>query len=324
LSSTTVVPLISKNDSTPVLISDSLVFVELQKTGSDHIKSLLKKTVGGENDAKNNVPDEALLASGRQFIGSIRDPWAWYLSLWTVGCQQKGELYERLTNPKKWRKLLEKGEGEADAEVDAEDAAPEADAAAAVADDGAKAKSGKLKPKVKAKVTELPEFCTPERAKDFWYADVGNAEAFREWLLAILTVPAMRNVAENGYGKSPIARIGGLMTYRYFTLFTKDGASLDKSVSSLEALQAHDQAQCYINHFIRHESLAADFLKTMDALGVEMTPRKRELVNAPRPTSTAPTRPHPIEYYYDKDSSALVARRDKFIVDKFGYKHHRP
>jgi hypothetical protein len=246
-----------------------------------------------------------------------------------VGCQQKGELYERLTNPKKWRKLLEKGEGEADGEPEAEgpdEAAPEADAteAAAAAEDGAKAKTGKLKPKVKAKVTELPEFCTPERAKDFWYADVGNAEAFREWLLAILTVPAMRNVAENGYGKSPIARVGGLMTYRYFTLFTKDGAALDKSVNSLEALQAHDQANCYIKHFIRHESLAADFLKTMDALGVEMTPRKRELVNVPRPAGSAPSRPHPIEYYYDKDSSALVARRDKFSVDKFSYKHHRP
>ena len=190
-----------------MFISDSLVFVELQKTGSDHIKSLLKKTVGGENDPKNHVPDEALLASGRPFVGSIRDPWAWYLSLWTVGCHQKGELYERLTNPKKWRKLLEaRADGGADAEADADaDGDAEADEAEPVealaevaegeAGGDATVKTGKLKPRVKAKRTELPDWCSPERARDVWYRDVGDVEGFREWLKAVLTVPALRSPA---------------------------------------------------------------------------------------------------------------------------------
>lgn len=313
-----------------MFISDRLVFVELQKTGSDHIKTLLKKTVGGENDPKHGTPDDALLASGRAFVGSIRDPWAWYLSLWTVGCQRKGELYERLTNPRKWRKLLDaRADDAAEGDADGTDAGTEvalaagADAAAD-ADTSCTPRTGKLKPKAKAKATELPEHCTPERARDVWYADAGNVDAFREWLRAVLTVPALRNVAESGYGKSPIGRLGGLMTYRYFTLFTRGGDALDKSVDSLEALQAHDRAHGYIDHFIRRESLAADFLKLMEALEVPLGERKRALVQAPRPPATAALRPHPLEAYYDTESSALVARRDKFIVDRFGYKHHRP
>ena len=79
-----------------------------------------------------------------------------------------------------------------------------------------------------------------------------------------------------------------------------------------------------MTNWIRHESLPADFLKAMDALGIELTKRKRELVETPRPAGTQAVRPHPLEAYYDKDASALVARRDKFIVDRFGYKHHRP
>src|SRR5215471_4451854 len=109
-----------------MLISEKLIFIELQKTGSTHIKGLLRKLVGGENDGKHNVPSEELITSGKKFVASVRDPWAWYLSLWSYGCLQKGELYERLTNEKKWRKLLDK---EADA------AAPEPAAAEAEAEE---------------------------------------------------------------------------------------------------------------------------------------------------------------------------------------------
>jgi hypothetical protein len=45
-----------------------------------------------------------------------------------------------------------------------------------------------------------------------------------------------------------------------------------------------------------------------------------EAVSESFPTASADLR----REAHDKDSSALVARRDKFIVDKFSYKHHRP
>jgi len=297
-----------------MLISDKLIFVELQKTGSTHIKGLLKKLVGGENDGKHNVPSEELLGSGKKFIASVRDPWAWYLSLWSYGCLQKGELYERLTNEKKWRKLLDKEAAESGAESAAE---AEAEAAAEAEGDGDVA----VKAKGKAKV--LPDHFTPERARTFWYADPDSAEAFREWLQAVLTVQPLRKVLEAGYGKSPISKAGGLMTFRYFTLCTKNGENVDKSVSTLEALRNYDKENCFIDYFVRNASLAEDLIKAIEGCGVELDDEKKKVIREAKKTNVS-SRPHGPEHYYDDASIQLVARREKFIIEKFGYKSAKP
>jgi hypothetical protein len=297
-----------------MLISDKLIFVELQKTGSTHIKGLLKKLVGGENDGKHNVPSEELLGSGKKFIASVRDPWAWYLSLWSYGCLQKGELYERLTNEKKWRKLLDK----ADEQGAAEPAQAEAEEDAGD-DDGDVATKAKAKGKGKI----LPDNFTPERAKNFWYADPDNAEAFREWLQAVLTVQPLRKVLEAGYGKSPISKAGGLMTFRYFTLCTKNGENVDKAVSTLEALRTYDKQNCFIDYFVRNASLADDLIKAIEGCGIELDDEKKKVIREARKTNVS-SRPHGPEHYYDDASVQLVARREKFIIEKFGYKTAKP
>lgn len=289
-----------------MLISEKLIFVELQKTGSTHIKNLLKKLVGGENDGKHNVPSAEQLDSGRKFIASVRDPWSWYLSLWSYGCLQKGELYERLTNEKKWRKLLEKDAAKADDEVQAEPA------------EGAEEGEG-----AKGKGKSLPENFTPERAKTFWYADPDNAEAFREWLQAILAVQPLRKVLESGYGKSPISKAGGLMTFRYFTLCTKNGENVDKSVCTMEALRKYDAENCFVSHFVRNESLPEDLIRAIQGCGIELENKQKKAIREAKKTNVS-SRPHGPEYYYDEASVQLVGRREKFMIEKFGYKNKKP
>lgn len=283
-----------------MLISDKLVFVELQKTGSTHIKTLLRDLVGGKNDGKHNTPPDDLLASGKQFIGSIRDPWAWYVSLWTYGCQQKGELFQRLTNEKKWERVLAKAKGAEGADADA------------------RSEGGDEKEK-----KALPPEWGPERAKTFWYADPDNVDAFREWLQVVLATPRLRRLLEAGYGKSPISKAGGLLTFRYFTLFVKGTETVDKSVDSVSALKEFDKTNCFINHFIRNESLAADFVKTLDAIGVPLTDEQRKSVLEAKKTNVS-SRPKAVGDYYDDASVQLVMRREKFIIDKFGYKNKKP
>jgi hypothetical protein len=291
-----------------MLISEKLIFVELQKTGSTHIKTQLKKLVGGENDGKHNVPSAELLASGKKFIASVRDPWAWYLSLWSYGCLQKGELYERLTNEKKWKKMLEKEAGKASSETEP------AEPAGAEGEEGDKTKG-------KAKI--LPDNFTPERAKTFWYGDPDNAEAFREWLQAVLAVQPLRKVLEAGYGKSPISKAGGLMTFRYFTLCTKNGENVDKAVSTMEALRTYDKENCFIDFFVRNESLAEDLIKAIEGCGVELDEEKKKTIRDAKKTNVS-SRPHGPAHYYDDASIQLVARREKFIIEKFGYKNAKP
>lgn len=178
-----------------MLICDKLVFIELQKTGSTHIKQLLRELVGGVNDGKHNTPDERMLHCGKPFVGSVRNPWLWYLSLWSYGCQGKGELFQRLTNEQRWKRLRDKATARQTRE------------APASADDA-------------ADVRRLPAHWDAERAK-YWYADPDNPEAFREWMQAVLGRRTLRHMLMAGYGKSPIGKAGGLMTYRYFTLFVK-------------------------------------------------------------------------------------------------------
>lgn len=291
-----------------MLISDKLVFIELQKTGSTHIKTLLRDLVGGKNDGKHNTPPEEMLASGKPFIGSIRDPWAWYLSLWTYGCQQKGELFQRLTNEKRWERVRAK-------EVAAGDA-PEPD------DDSGDGDDDDGKAKGKAKKT-LPENWGADRAKNYWYANPESAEAFREWLQVVLSTRSLRRLLEAGYGKSPISKAGGLLTFRYFTLFVRGAETVDKSVSTVEALKAYDKEHCFVSHFIRNESLAADFLETVAACGVKLTDAQKQSVLEAKKTNVS-TRPKGPDFYYDDESIQLVMRREKFIVDKFGYKHKKP
>jgi hypothetical protein len=304
-----------------MLISDKLIYVELQKTGSTAVPDLLKKIVGGTKET-GNKPEDDHFSAGKPVLGSVRDPWSWYLSMWSYGCLQKGELYERLTNPKKWSKVLDDGkdakaDDDGDEGDDDADDEVEGDEAAAAAETS---KGGKKKAK---KSKALPEGFTPERARTFWYANPDNADAFREWLRAVLAVQPLRKVLESGYGKSPISKLGGLMTFRYFSLFTKGGDKLDKSVDSLDGLKEFDEKHGLVTHFIRDESVSKDLLKALEACGYTLEGEQRKAVKGLHATP-ASTRPHPLEYYYDADSVQLVMRREKFIVEKFKYKNRKP
>jgi hypothetical protein len=56
-----------------MFITDKLVYVQLQKTGSTHIARLLERTVGGEQRGKHNPATQELLDSSRIIVSSIRN-----------------------------------------------------------------------------------------------------------------------------------------------------------------------------------------------------------------------------------------------------------
>jgi len=285
-----------------MLICDKLVFIELQKTGSTHIKQLLRELVGGVNDGKHNTPDERMLQCGKPFVGSVRNPWLWYLSLWSYGCQNKGELFERLTNEKRWKRLGDKSMARRERETTA---------SATMAADGDDASARRL-----------PMHWNAERAK-YWYADPDNAEAFREWMQAVLGRRVLRHMLMAGYGKSPIGKAGGLMTYRYFNLFVKGSEAAGPTMNNLLSLRLLDRANCIVSHFIRNESLADDFVQMLQSCGIDLSDPQRESVMSARKVNTS-TRPHGPSYYYDEASIKLVARRERFIIEKFGYGSAKP
>ena len=70
-----------------MFVAQGLIYLELQKTGGTHIRRLLERYTGGKPVGKHNrLP----AGSDADFIiGSIRNPWDWYVSLWAYGVTQR-------------------------------------------------------------------------------------------------------------------------------------------------------------------------------------------------------------------------------------------
>jgi hypothetical protein len=261
-----------------MLVSKKLVFLELQKTGSTHIKQLLKQTIGGKNDGKHNQASPELRASGKEFVGSIRDPWSWYLSLFTYGCQEKGGVFIRTTNPKHWNKLT-----------------------------------------AEEKATPGYEHYDVEFAKSM-YKDPEDATNFKHWLKLVTTTGPHRKLIEDGFYASPLSSVAGLMTFRYFLLFCDEGVSVPESMKTMKALKEYEEQHRFVKHIIRNESLAEDLIQVIGACGETLTDEHLAAIReAPKTNQSA--RKHSRSHYYDDIAVQLVAKREKFIIDKFGYKY---
>src|SRR5690242_11138314 len=74
--------------------ADNLVFLQLQKCASTRIAEILTDNVGGHVVGKHEPfrGDPA----GKRFLGSVRNPWSWYVSLWAFGCSGKGRVYNQV------------------------------------------------------------------------------------------------------------------------------------------------------------------------------------------------------------------------------------
>ena len=82
-----------------MFVSNKLIFIELHKTACTHIGKLLASILDGVQDGKHNSPSPVILSSGKSFVGSVRNPWDWYVSLWAYGCDKKGRVYNFTTRP---------------------------------------------------------------------------------------------------------------------------------------------------------------------------------------------------------------------------------
>ena len=80
-----------------MFISDKLVYIQLQKTGCTHIAKLLADLFKGKQIRKHGCATPDQIKEHDYFVSSIRNPWDWYLSLWTFGAQGRGSLRRNLT-----------------------------------------------------------------------------------------------------------------------------------------------------------------------------------------------------------------------------------
>jgi hypothetical protein len=262
-------------------LSEKFVFVELHKTGCSHITKLLEYTLDGKVVGKHNAPSQNIINSSRTFIGSIRNPWEWYASLWAYGCDKKGGVYNKVTKPNSAVKTC---------------------------------RDWLLDPFYSAFLLLNNISRNPELWRQC-YADVDDPEAFRRWLYMIHDSKHWHDVGE-GYGKYPMSSIAGLLTYRYLKLFCRNDFV---NIKIMDELIKFEQNNNYIDYFIHNENLEHDFFAALNFAGITLTDEKINRVNSMSKTNTS-SKKHPAAYYYDTETIKLVRDREHLIINKFGYK----
>jgi len=123
-----------------------------------------------------------------------------------------------------------------------------------------------------------------------------------------------------GYSACSVSRIAGLMTFRYLTLFcTKLGEQKNlNQLSTFEQIKSYENHNCFIDHFIRNENLESDLFRGLEDFGAKIPDNiKSEIIS--RPKTNISSRKRGPEYYYNVESENLVAKRERLIIEKFGY-----
>lgn len=268
-----------------MFVSDRIVFLELHKTGCTHIRNLLLELVGGRLEGKHNQAAAALFTPGRIFLGSVRNPWDWYLSLWAYGCDGKGVVHGNTTR------------------------------------DGLRLRGRGWRTDPGAALRELLQ-AGRNRNAPRWrrtYRDVDDAGAFRDWLQMVHD-PDTRADVGDGYGAAPMSSFAGLLTWRHTRLFCarSDEADALQAIASPGALEHRQRHHCFIDAFIRNEHLEHDLLEALDGAGIAVSAAvRRDLLQRPRTNTSSRTRDS--GHYYDAASERLVGQRDGLLVGRFGY-----
>lgn len=274
-----------------MFVADRLLYLELQKTGGSHIRRLLKQYTDGKAVGKHNrllvVPED------KAVIGSIRNPWDWYVSLWAYGVSGKGAIRARTGTGLDFNyyyRMLPKAMGK--------NWLTSAELVLSMAHDIVK----------------------PVSQWQQSYQNSTDPTLFQHWLKLLFDKKRRFDIGE-GYGFSPLTQHAGLLTYRYFRLFTPgDAVFHNKNLADADALSAYDQKNNITKGMIRIESLETDFIGLLDEAGVELSKQqKAEILNKEGGKTNASKR-KPASFYYDAESLALVAQGDRYLIEKYGYR----
>jgi hypothetical protein len=267
--------------------NDKLVYLQLHKTGCTHITALLKEHVGGSMDNKHSRYKQA--KDDRLFIGSVRNPWAWYVSLWAYGCKGLGNIFNAVSRTR-WQHLTRR---------------------APISEGGWKSYYWRL----------LRAAQSGGRA-GAWrscYADANDPALFRKWLGLMYSHAGRRDLTE-GFPYSTISQFAGILTYRYCDLYFawSDWREQRHKVATLEELEALDARSCLIDYMIRTESLESDLLAALKLAGYRLDPETEQDIHGAAKSNTSSHRPY--SEYYDDQSRQLVAQHESLIIAKHDYR----
>jgi hypothetical protein len=272
------------HDDDPMLTTDRLVYLQLQKTGGTHVARLLTEHL----DAVQATKHSRLGGRGgdRFVLGSVRNPWDWYVSLWAYGCGGNGTLRHRLTAP------AGRAPGPATARL-------------------LYAFNERRRPAARWQEVYEPTDDGPTR--------------FRAWLHLVLD-PDRRFDLHEGYGFSRVWRTGGLYSFRFLRLYTSPYRALlmGRPYRTTADLRAHYEQHRLADGYIRQERLDDDLLEVLREQYPELSDEQMKAITASSTVPTNVSDRRETGHYFDDETIRLVAERERLLVDLFGYSAPTP
>jgi hypothetical protein len=273
-----------------MFVTNKLVFLETQKTGGTHIRRLLDKYTDGEPVGKHNrLTDEYV---DRFVFGSIRNPWDWYVSLWAYGVSGRGAIRSRSTSGidfNYYHRMLPKAMGK-----------------------------NWLTP-AELIISLYHDLIKPISNWQRTYDEAANPKQFRQWLCLLLDKKRRFDIGE-GYGFSPVSSHAGLLTYRYFRLFTRgDSIFKDGRLKRFDGLANFDHDLNIASDMIKTESLEEDFIRIMSASGHALSEIELDAIRKKSEEKTNVSARHSASVYYDDETRDLVADKDRYLIEKYSY-----
>ena len=269
-----------------MFISDKLCFLELGKTGCSYIREVLSQNIPqGSLTHIHDTIDNELLNSNRFFLGSIRNPFDWYVSLWAFGClyKKKDPLYSNLTsrriNPFRLSSI----------------------------------NKNYLK---KAKFISN-QFTKNISINKKLYSDPLNVDNFREWIKIILKKIDKYQIGEH-YAISNTNRFIGYMTFHYLLRFVNPSKLymlFNNEITNYEDLISFDKNFNFIMSMIKFESIDQDLLSTFNQLNIPIN--KTEVLQ--KKAVNKSVRLKDTMSYYDDETIKIVRQNDHLIFEKYKY-----
>lgn len=264
-------------------VSDEAVFLQLHKTACTHVTRVLQAHLGGGVSVKHSPL--SIDPGDRLVLGSVRNPWDWYVSLWAFGCMAKGSLFSQLTASRA-KILIRSGRRALD---DPQSAWP--------------------------RISMAPFILTSDTNK--WidvYREANDPEDFRSWLKGILSKEGQVRISD-AYSVLPVNEFCGLLTYRFVSLFSDQSAwtMRSKSISNYEELKDYFEKHCVVQRFIRNERVESDLLEVFECLDVTAN---KDYFRGERTNSSSRK---DVGFYYDEETVELVSHRDRLIIEQFSY-----
>lgn len=283
--------------------ADKLIYLQLEKTGCTHISRLLSKCVSGKQIKKHNPLEN--YESSKLIVGSIRNPWDWYVSLWAYGAKGEGVIRQSTTQ-RSFQNALKLHSGTNDP----------FNFSAWVKQSPLKHTLMTLGGSYKGIWSEF--FRKPVQSWEKSYADPYNPDCFRHWLKLTLGNASQHGLGV-GYAQNPVSAFAGLMTYRYCRLYIRDflKASQTRPLNTYQQLVSLDQECNLLDEIIRTESLESDFIRVLEHAGYSVEEEQLAIIESSPATNTS--KRATVERYYDQETIDLIHEKDKFIIEKYNY-----